>query len=149
MGWKLEGPIGFKHMLQHHLQNGVSDMNCFVGDYVGIQCVRCHNITPIKACPNCGSPIYGLGLSPSRQTGLFCAQCSRGFTNLTCSCGCENAVNAKTLTVKDEVTKARGSKLTVDSDGSVQREESPIPGILGCLGGIAIIIAICWASCGS
>ena len=137
MGWSKEDHWHLKGMLDLHRKYGPSPKNCYVGDFVGDQCVKCNNVTPIKACPNCSRPYYGLGYSPEGHLGLFCAQCNKGITTLTCSCGCENPIDEGTLAIKDGVRSSENSKVTVHEDGSVTREDDS--SWIGCI--VFLVIA--------
>ena len=64
----------------------------------GIRCLKCFGrVIPLQPCRNCGHNVYALGTTPNGIAGLFCNRCNKGFTYLTCSCGCENPVSGDTL----------------------------------------------------
>ena len=63
-------------------------------DNNALMCIRCEEVTPLKACPNCKSTQYKAGIATDGTVGIFCTNCDKGFTRWTCTnCETENPVN--------------------------------------------------------
>jgi hypothetical protein len=80
-------------------------------------------VIPLKPCPNCGHSVYALGLTPANIAGLFCHRCNKGFTSLTCSCGCDNPVNGHTLMKLKAVSKSGRCFIATAASGDANSTE--------------------------
>jgi len=77
-----------------------TDGECQFGKRAARVCIRCKEMFPLKACPNCGSAEYVPGLTTGDVSGLFCFKCEKGLSSWECpACHTSNPIN-KSLAVE-------------------------------------------------